>query len=467
MFMTREQIKANTPDPPPLPGDMPIERARKAIAEAGYWSDNQQMGNRWPIGCVALEVTQRCNLNCTLCYLSEHSEAVRDVPLEEVFRRIELIHRHYGEHTDVQITGGDPTLRKRDELLAIVHKVSSLAMRPTLMTNGKKASRGLLEDLAAAGLVDVAFHVDTTQGIKGYSNEVELNEVREAYIEHARGLPLSVLFNTTIHRGNFHEIPAIVGFFTANADVVRTASFQLQADTGRGVLRERDSGITLASVAAQIQVGAGTPINFDASVIGHPGCNRYGMCLAVNGVLYDFFDDTAFIGRMQSATTHLQWDRIGQSRAVKTFSTWLMRHPQYLLPSIGWAGRKLWAMKRDLNATGGRINTLSFVIHNFMDACTLDPERIHACVFRVMTADGPVSMCLHNAKRDAYILQPIPVQTAEGGRYWQPLTGELSLGLEPPSSINPEAHKLKYLKGRTRQKVLKDKVTTGAGTGSY
>ena len=36
----------------------------------------QQMGGRWSIGCVALEITQRCNLDCTLCYLSEHSEMV-------------------------------------------------------------------------------------------------------------------------------------------------------------------------------------------------------------------------------------------------------------------------------------------------------------------------------------------------------------------------------------------------------
>jgi hypothetical protein len=46
-----------------------------------------QRGRRYAIGCVALEITQRCNLDCTLCYLSESSEAVKDLPLEEVFRR--------------------------------------------------------------------------------------------------------------------------------------------------------------------------------------------------------------------------------------------------------------------------------------------------------------------------------------------------------------------------------------------
>ena len=98
-------------------------------------------GRRWPIGYVALEVTQRCNLDCTACYLSEHSEAVKDIPLEELFRRIDLIFDHYGPHTNVQVTGGEPTLRNREELVAIVRKVSRKGMRPALVTNGIRAKR--------------------------------------------------------------------------------------------------------------------------------------------------------------------------------------------------------------------------------------------------------------------------------------------------------------------------------------
>ena len=90
------------------------------------------------------------------------------------------------------------TLRKKSELLTIVQKVRVMGMRPTLMTNGIKATRSLLEDLADAGLADVAFHVDTTQQRKGFANEVELNKIRQEYIERAQGLPLSVFFNTTM-----------------------------------------------------------------------------------------------------------------------------------------------------------------------------------------------------------------------------------------------------------------------------
>lgn len=452
--LTRQEIDVFEPDAHPGPGLAALDQARRAIEGAGYWNANQQMGRRWPIGCVALEITQRCNLDCALCYLSENSEAVHDLPLEEVFRRIELIHRYYGRNTDVQITGGDPTLRKRGELLAIVRKVRSLEMRPTLMTNGIRATRTLLEDLAAAGLVDVSFHVDTTQQRKGYTSEVELNEIRQAYIDRARGLPLSVFFSTTLHQGNFHEIPDLVRFFKANIGVVRTASFQLAADTGRGVHGMRGPAITPRSVARKIEIGAGTSINFQASLIGHPACTRYGMCLEANGKLFDAFDDAEFIGRILPATAHLELHRNDARGVVRRFLWWLASNPIYLFPVLKWTGKKAWQMRRSLVAARGRVGTISFAVHNFMHSRSLERDRIDACVFKVMTADGPLSMCLHNAKRDSFILQPIRIRVPEGERYWQPLSGDTTLNGEVPGDVKLQQHGLKRLKGLARQRRL-------------
>ena len=222
---------------PPVPPGAPLAAARRRMEATGQWHPLQSMGRRFAMGCVALEVTQRCNLDCTLCYLSDHSEAVRDLPLPELFRRIDRIRNHYGPNTDVQVTGGDPTLRPRDELAAIVRRIRDRGMRPALLTNGIKATPGLLAQLSQAGLVDVAFHVDMTQGRAGFATEAALNAVRLDYIAGAAGLDLAVMFNTTVFDGNFAQIPALAGFFVAQAARVRLASFQLQADNGRGVAR--------------------------------------------------------------------------------------------------------------------------------------------------------------------------------------------------------------------------------------
>jgi 7,8-dihydro-6-hydroxymethylpterin dimethyltransferase len=452
--MTHAEIDAFPADPPLRPGESAMDRARVAIASAGCGSAGQQMGLRWPIGCVALEVTQRCNLDCSLCYLSENSEAVKDVPLEEVFRRIELIFSHYGKHTDVQVTGGDPTLRDRDELLAIVARISSLGMRPTLMTNGIRASRSLLTALAAHGLVDVVFHIDTTQQRRGFATEQELNRIRTEYLDRTRRLGLSVMFNTTVHDGNFHQIPELVGFFRAHAGAIRTASFQLQAATGRGVQRERGVVISPESVWRQIEAGAGTSLNFEASRIGHPGCNRYALCLEANGTLYDAFSDVSFITELQAATAGMALARNDRLAALRDLVAWLGLHPRFVYSTAKWLAARAWAMKSDLVRSRGRVRTLSFVIHNFMDAQALEEDRIRACVFKVMTGEGPMSMCMHNAKRDSFILRAVPL--TEGARvvFWHPMTGELSKQDPGRVSADPNAHPFKRMKGQTRRHAL-------------
>ena len=44
-----------------------------------------------------------------------------------------------------------------------MRRLASRGLRASLFTNGIKATRDLLSELAEAGLTDVAFHVDTTQ----------------------------------------------------------------------------------------------------------------------------------------------------------------------------------------------------------------------------------------------------------------------------------------------------------------
>ena len=432
-YMSRDEIAAWRPDRPGTPEGM-LARARHRMENTGQWRKGQPMGRRFAAGCVALEITQRCNLDCTLCYLSEASEAVLDLPVAELFRRIDLIHAYYGRNCDVQVTGGDPTLRRRDELVAIVRRIAALGMRPTLMTNGIRATRPLLAELAAAGLVDVAFHVDGTQQRQDDADEAALNAVRREYIERARGLGIAIMFNTTVHRGNFEQLPALARFFVDHADAVRLASFQLQADTGRGVAGARPALITPDRVARQIEKGVGTRLNFETPV-GHARCNRYAAALVAGGRAHDLLDDQALVADVLDASTDLVDDRRRPGRAMRSYARWAATQPWLWRPGFSWAARKLWAMRRDLVRGRGRVHTVSFLIHNFMDACALERERIEACIFMAMTAQGSVSMCLHNARRDSFILEPIEVETGGVNRHWEPFTGFADAPAKPRKVI--------------------------------
>jgi hypothetical protein len=405
------------------------------------------MGRRWPIGCVALEITQRCNLDCTACYLSETSEALHDLPLEEVFRRIEAIRACYGAGTDVQITGGDPTLRKRAELIEIVHRAHAAGLRCTLFTNGIRATRELLARLADAGLSGVAFHVDLTQRREGYRSEIELNALRREYIDRARGLPLAVYFNTTVHADNFGEIPEVARFFLEQGGAVGVASFQLQADTGRGVLGARPQHISLPSAAEGIRLGAGAALNFDAMDIGHPCCNRLAIALVANGRAYDLLDDAGLVAEVLERTARVRLDGVRSRLTLAALAASLARRPVLLLRCLAWAARKVWRMRADLLRSRGRVRKLSFFIHNFMDSGGLDSRRIDACSFMAMTAEGPVSMCAHNARRDRHILQPVAVRDGGRVRFWDPASG----GMHDRPVVSPVVITRKTARGRARK----------------
>jgi molybdenum cofactor biosynthesis enzyme MoaA len=425
-YMTRHEVYLAQPAPAPPDYHTALVEARRRAVATGQWTADQLMGRRWPIGCVALEITQRCNLDCTACYLSEHSEAVKDIPLQELFRRIDLIFDHYGPHTNVQVTGGEPTLRKREELSTIVRKISHKGMRASLFTNGIRAKRELLVELAEAGLVDVAFHVDMTQGRKGYESEIALNAIRQEYIERARGLPLSVMFNTTVIDRNFEAIPEIVEFFVRNCNVVRLASFQLQADTGRTILGRRSDAISIRSVQEQIEKGAKSSISFDTLRVGHSRCNRYGMIFVTNSKAYDALDDRRLLETIVERMPLLSFDRRSRSKVIAIFVKGILSSPELSAKAVRWLLQKAWRARADLWAAGGRVNKLSFVIHNFMDACRLERDRVDACAFMAMTQGGPISMCLHNAKRDAFILAPIRLITSDGKRFWNPVSGQVT-----------------------------------------
>jgi uncharacterized radical SAM superfamily Fe-S cluster-containing enzyme len=421
--------------------------ARHKMMTTGQWNAAQLMGRRWPIGCVALEITQRCNLDCTACYLSESSEAVHDLPLEEVFRRIDMIYTHYGPDTDVQVTGGDPTLRRRSELIEIVRRTRDKGMRPTSFTNGLRATRDLLDALTDAGLMDVAFHVDMTQQRRGFDSEIALNALRRDYINRARGLGLSIFFNTTVFAGNLNQIPEIVRFFVRNADAVSMASFQLQADTGRGVLGVRAPRITIDSVKQQITLGADAPLSFETIQVGHSQCNRSAMAFVTNARVYDMLDNRRLVADIVETTSKVRFDRQNHAALVRAFVTSLLAKPSVFAHGLVWLIRKIWLAKADLLATRGKVHKLSFFIHNFMDACAPDQNRVDACTFVAITSEGPISMCLHNARRDAFILKPMKISGAVGEAFWNPLSGKIEPSGSVPTTVS---HSPKTARGRLK-----------------
>ena len=427
------------------------ERAplRSALIRHDAFDAWQTAGRFYPMACVALEITQRCNLDCSLCYLSDTAEMAHDVPLPVLLGRIDMLARRYGPGTSVQITGGDPTLRAPADLETLCREIRARGLRSCLMTNGIKASRALLQRLAAAGLDDIAFHVDLTQERAGYDSESALHPVRDEYIRRTRGLGLRVLFNTTIFDGNFGELPALAAFFRDRAHRVTLASFQIQAATGRGVLGQRAEVLTRQSVLERIEDGLGARIFGDVGV-GHPDCNAYAAILTAGGQVVSPLCNRALIADIFAGLEAQEIRRDGHLDIARTAARLALRNPLLALRAL-WQGAGLvWALRRGLWQGRGRLSRLSFLVHNFMDAEALDPARCESCVFMVATETGPLSMCQHNAERDAHIFAPARVATGQGDKWWSAATGALT---DTPDFAEPGEMPFKRLKGRQRARA--------------
>ena len=93
---------------------------------------------------------------------------------------------------------------------------------------------------------------------------------------------------------------------------------------------------------------------------------------------------------------------------------------------------------------------MAVMIHMFMDSDHLERDRCESCVFMVATENGPLSMCVHNARRDRYIFEPAKVETREGFRWWSAATGQLTAA---SSEVEPGEIPFKRMKGRMRATV--------------
>ena len=139
----------------------------------------------------------------------------------------------------------------------------------------------------------------------------------------------------------------------------------------------------------------------------------------------DLNADPALFAAIIRETTDLRYSRINAFRTGSRVLFWALSRPAFLFLILrrlvaftGRHARALWTGRKE-------IRKLTLIIHNFMDANDLDPERVAACSFMVATDRGFVSMCAHNAARETFIRKPLEVKTEEGVKVWNPLTGQI------------------------------------------
>ena len=356
---------------------------------------------------------------------------MKDVPIEILFERIDRIRATYGAGVSVQVTGGDPTLRDAGGARRDRERVAEKDLRPSLFTNGIKATRDLLAELAAAGLFDVAFHVDTTQRRKRFPTEESLNPFAANTSSAPAASAIAVIFNTpstagtsTRSRGSsgsFSTTPTSSGWPRSRCTRRRAAASGAARAGGHGAGDPRAHPAAGGEERARVERGAprppGLPRGHDARDVRRP--RRWTS--SRTSPSYE-----SFLEEMK----HVPFDRrdVAGRRGVVLLA--LARRPWWL--PRGGAFVLSRALAGPARALAREEDRQDHVLHPELHGRGR-PRRGAArnCSFMVMTDDGPVSMCAHNARRDDYILKPLALPSAGGAGVWDPRTGALALSARP------------------------------------
>jgi hypothetical protein len=342
-----------------------------------------------------VEVTNRCNMDCPVCF-SDANHPATDVPLAEVRRRLERLLAVTGSPIPIQVSGGEPTVRP--DLPEIIGLARELGYRNIeLITNGIRIARrpALLEELRARGLTAVYLQFDglrreTYLAIRGQ----DMTAVRRGAVEAARRAGLCVTLAVAVTRGvNDGELGNVVRFAVENIDTVRAINFQSATRfTGRFALDATHGGYSLPALLALIEAQTGVPADtFRSEHMGHPLCNAMSFVFVVDGRLEPLF---RYITR-EDVLGFLGDDR--REKVLGLFAGKAAFFRRYLCNPAAW---RLVAKaapifgRNPMNVL--RSSHLLLFAKSFMERDALDPERVARCCYGITDAEGVYSFCAFN-----------------------------------------------------------------------
>jgi hypothetical protein len=187
--------------------------------------------------CLSVvEVTDRCQLRCPICYAGSGPEREGYRPLAEVERMLDAVVASEGRPDVVQISGGEPTLHP--ELFAILDAARARPIRHLMLnTNGIRIAEeaGFAERLAAyQPAFELYLQWDSLRpaALKALRG-ADLSRPRRQALDHLNRVGLSTTLVVTVARGVNDEELGEICEFAAQQPCVRGVTFQPVQAAGR------------------------------------------------------------------------------------------------------------------------------------------------------------------------------------------------------------------------------------------
>lgn len=321
---------------------------------------------------VEIEVTERCNLRCPVCFMAAEefrTLAPPDPSLETIAAKYRYILQNTSPQTSIQLTGGEPTIRR--DLPEIVRLGRDLGFGAIEVNTNGVAIGGhpdYLKRLAEAGISGIYLQFDgLTAAVYERIRGEDLLGIKLRAIGNCRAAGVQVVLAMTVIKGiNEDQLGQVLTFALQNRDVVAGIAYQPAFGSGRfdvSLPKRLTMGDVIFLLSEQSQ-GLLEPYDFWPLGCSHPLCSS---------ATYLVEDQ----GELQPLTK-----RLTPEEYLHAFNP---NSPQgAVFADI--------AMDKYPDLKPG----LSILIENYMDASNMDLKKIKECSMVVAGKEGGlVPFCLY------------------------------------------------------------------------
>jgi uncharacterized radical SAM superfamily Fe-S cluster-containing enzyme len=357
---------------------------------------------------ILLEVTDRCNLRCPICYADSGNHRRPD-PSPDLIRTWFQKARQAAGNCNIQLSGGEPCVR--DDLADIVDMGKKTGFGfIQINTNGVRAARdkAYVKALKDAGLASAFLQFDGTCDeiylkLRGRRLLDEKLAAIAAFAENDIGV---VLVPTLVPGINTDHVGDILSAAVKMSPAVRAVHFQPMSYFGRYV---HDNGrrdrLTLPELMRAIEAQTGGM--FKVSHFKPPGCENARCSFHGNYVIRP----DRKVMSLQKSETCCESPQNAEKSAFKAISyvarQWAWPLKPKAAPAVATpccSGPQKAAVPDNSGLVRledfidrARTHTFSVSAMAFQDAWNLDLERVQECCIHVMAPDGRlVPFCLYN-----------------------------------------------------------------------